>query len=482
MFGAAIASSRNPRLRKKRTMMAISQSTQFIADTLSAGDMSNKSKKKTASDHVLATGKWKGGRVKATDGLPFGAVMHILRENRRDRQYIDLLKFALFIFLFVYIQFELRRVFDSHFQSAGVKDQLLEEWLVEPEMPSQPYADERKFETTGNWEEFFLWLEGPFLGVLYRDSWYNDQSRGNYTGTDEAKRYLGIQSHIMGKIMMRQVRGQIISKQVLDGGKLYDVHPEFDDPEFQPYTAKNGTVHKVYGTYMESMSKIEGVSTGPMTWTMYGTQSWLHLFPFQSAEAATLINTLKENLYVDQATRIVSIDFVLINPSSNVITSVRLIWESTTQGVMRHKAHIMAMPINLYRTFRHHVRAVIEFFFLCGLTYFTCMEIREMIHHKPGLYFSSMWNRLEAINIVVFWTGLACHFLFVRQWSWGGIQWVDSEYLDIFDSGYMFQLNARLAAGNTLLSFLKVFKYLQVSDRFNLLWITLGKAMHDLVR
>jgi len=42
-------------------------------------------------------------------------------------------------------------------------------------------------------------------------------------------------------------------------------------------------------------------------------------------------------------------------------------------------------------------------------------------------------------------------------------------------------LNARLAAGNTLLSFLKVFKYLQVSNRFNLLWITLGKAMHDLV-
>ena len=47
--------------------------------------------------------------------------------------------------------------------------------------------------------------------------------------------------------------------------------------------------------------------------------------------------------------------------------------------------------------------------------------------------------------------------------------------------GYNFQLNARIAAGNTLLSFLKVFKYLQVSDRFNLLWITLGKATHDLM-
>ena len=46
----------------------------------------------------------------------------------------------------------------------------------------------------------------------------------------------------------------------------------------------------------------------------------------------------------------------------------------------------------------------------------------------------------------------------------GGVDWVSSEYLDIYDLGHIFQMNARLAAGNTLLAFLKVFKYLQVSN------------------
>ena len=66
--------------------------------------------------------------MKPGDGIPFGAVMYILRANRTDKQYRDLIKFFLFLFMFVIIQFELRRVFDSHFQSSGVKDQLIEEW------------------------------------------------------------------------------------------------------------------------------------------------------------------------------------------------------------------------------------------------------------------------------------------------------------------------------------------------------------------
>ena len=63
--------------------------------------------------------------------------------------------------------------------------------LVEPDLPHFPFADERKFETTGNWEEFFMWMEGPFLGVMFRNTWYNDQPRGNYSKSGAPKRYLG---------------------------------------------------------------------------------------------------------------------------------------------------------------------------------------------------------------------------------------------------------------------------------------------------
>ena len=51
---------------------------------------------------------------------------------------------------------------------------------------------------------------------------------------------------------------------------LWQVHPDFVHPDYQPFKATNGTVHPVYGTYMNSLSNLEGVSTGPMTWTMFG--------------------------------------------------------------------------------------------------------------------------------------------------------------------------------------------------------------------
>ena len=408
--------------------------------------------------------------------------MHILRENRRDRQYKDLVKFLVFVVIFVMIQFELRSVFDAHFQNAGLRELLVNEWLAEPDPPEVQYADMRSYNDVANWEEFFLWLEGPFSSVMFADTYYNGQSLGNYTSSGAPRRFFGTQTHILGKIYMRQIRSMPVEKEVLKGGETYQVFPDFTSAEYVPHNAANGTVHPIYGTYMDNaLSKLEGVSTGPATWTDYGRSGWLHLFPHDGENATKMIAALKEGLYVDQATRVVTVEFNLMNPASNVITTVRLLFESTIQGVMRHKAFIMAMPTNMYRTTRHLLRAGLEGIFFIFLVYLTGVEIREAIHHKAALYCASIWNRLEVLNLIGFWTGIMVHFYFVSQWSWGGVNWTHTEYFDIYDLGYIFQLNARLAAGNTLLAFLKVFKYLQVSDRFNLLWITLGKAMHDLV-
>ena len=169
------------------------------------------------------------------------------------------------------------------------------------------------------------------------------------------------------------------------------------------------------------MSNLEGVSTGPLTWTTFGRENWLHLFPHDEDGATDLISHLKEKLYVDQDTRIISIDFVLLNPSSNVITSVRLIWESTTQGIMRHKVHIMAMPINMYHTTRQYMRGGLEFFFVIGLTWLTISEIREMIHHKPALYFSSTWVDL---SIIFFYFPLPFIFLSLIIWFGSDFFWI----------------------------------------------------------
>ena len=466
--------------------MAIKQSSRFIAKAMHMQNnewvgSSNNRGSPTEKSFEVQNGPYKGAVVGSTEGIPFGAVMHILRENRRDRQYKDLIKFLFFVILFVLIQFELRSVFNCHFQNAGIKAHLLEEWFAEPSEDT-PYADTRVYEDTGNWEEFFIWLEGPFSQVMFRNEWYNGRSRGNYSSNQEPTRYIGTQMHILGKIALRQVRGKPVVKKVLDGGVTYNVYPDFTDPTYIPDIAKNGTVHPAYGTYFSSgLSRMEGVSTGPATWTIYGNDGWLQLLPHDPQNATKVFQKMKENMYADQGTRLVSIDFVVLNPASNVITTVRLVFESTAQGVMRHKAFIMAMPTNMYREPRHMYRFGLEVLFILGLIYYTVIEIREMIHLRPSLYCSSIWNRVEVINLIGFWAGISIHFYFVSQWSMGGINWVSTEYLDIYDLGHMFQMNARLAAGNTLLAFLKVFKYLQVSDRFNLLWITLGKAMHDLV-
>merc|ERR1711871_633784 len=164
-------------------------------------------------------------------------------------------------------------------------------------------------------------------------------------------------------------------------------YPDFQDPTYIPHTAPNGTVHPAHGTYISSgLSRMEGVSTGPATWTLYGDEGWLQLLPHDPENATKLFRQMKDNMYVDQGTRLVAIDFVVLNPASNVITVTRLLFESTSQGVMRHKAFIMAMPTNMYREPKHMVRAALEVMFIIGLIYYTVIEIREMIHIRPSLY------------------------------------------------------------------------------------------------
>ena len=176
---------------------------------------------------------------------------------------------------------------------------------------------------------------------MFRNEWYNGDSRGNYSSNGQPTRYIGTQMHILGKIAMRQVRGKPVVKKVLDGGVTYDVYPDFLDPSYIPHTAPNGTVHPAYGTYFSSgLSRMEGVSTGPATWTLYGNAGWLQLLPHDPENATKLFRQMKKNMYADQGTRLVAIDFVVLNPASNVITTSRLLFESTSQGVMRHKAFI----------------------------------------------------------------------------------------------------------------------------------------------
>ena len=120
---------KNHRLRNQATMLAIKQSTRFIAKAMKLQEDSSwvggSGKGESGpSAYTVSKGPYKGGQVQHSEGIPFGAVMHVLRENRRDRQYKDLIKFLFFVVLFVLIQFELRSVFNCHFQNAGIKAHL----------------------------------------------------------------------------------------------------------------------------------------------------------------------------------------------------------------------------------------------------------------------------------------------------------------------------------------------------------------------
>jgi len=357
--------------------------------------------------------------------------------------------------------------------------------------------NEKNFYDIVNADDFWGWVEGPLLGGLYFEDWYN----GEGTSTAEAA-HIVMYNRVLGGIRMRQVRvkedtschvpkplKKVISKcyprftpaQVSDASfgnsdGLSDADKKWftHTPDFNPHTSAS------YST--ESQSFIFEGGYNP-------TGGYNAMLPnTNSTRASYVVSQLKARRWIDQATRLVSVDLNVYNPNIAKFGIVRFDVEFLASGgaVATSSFKVQQLEMNPDKIFED---PDLLFMMICtcvllsfNLWYFF-LEVAELCQKGWKEYASDFWNYLEIINMTLLMISTGGLF----YWRWEGFTLLETfdpasdTYIPLHNTSFWVATFVNLNGINCVLTYLKVFKFLGVSPKMAQMVNTVAIASEDLL-
>jgi WD40 repeat protein/signal transduction histidine kinase len=187
----------------------------------------------------------------------------------------------------------------------------------------------------------------------------------------------------------------------------------------------------------------------------------------------------------DQATRLIDVNFHLYNPAIDLFVGVHHMLEIPTGG-----SYIAVLDRDVgYEifTFRDTGALVFESIFFAFVLFFVGLLINEGIQdkRKGNLlgFFLSWWNLMEIGNLITFVV------LYAYRWAWmdsssefnlARMLATNAYPEDLQRALQLYQSQVWCSAICTILTFLKLLKYVRLNDRLNVLTRTLSAAQQHL--
>ena len=399
-------------------------------------------------------------------------------ERRRKRYWRDFSFYLLFLFLILLGQFLEWQVTESYFFQEGTREQLInEEFTVAQTHIKKTYHD------IGQIDEFWEWLQGPVPQNLFPDGHNNGRPF-----TPREVNYVALQNKLVGRIRLRQMRVRSGPCQMGYGG----VSDSWSNECFPPYTED-----------VEDRSKfgrvewLDADETGTHAWQSAATYASYsasgHVVDIPADEAAfrSTIEQLRDDMFIDRATRAIFFNVNLYNQNLDMYQSVQLLFEFLATGaIVTHDVRIITNRIDPFFTAADQFRAVVLIVTLVFLTYYLGAWLFDywtsavLAGWRPFL--ANFWNVLLFINIVayfvVFFMRVAIIAGEMRQTLLYGDEGPTAdEYFPIEVIMNRFTMINAIMSLNILLSFLGSFRFLQVNPQLNFLWTVLTHAWPDLV-
>eukprot|EP00466_Bigelowiella_natans_P018648 jgi/Bigna1/80484/fgenesh1_pg.71_\ len=350
--------------------------------------------------------------------------------------------------------------------------------LVDDEIPYDVSRIKRNFREIDSIDEFWMWLEGPFLDQFY------PQVEPVYVadnGTQNGLRgYVGGQSRIVGVPRIRQLRSMrescdLPDQVAMEGEVCFSeagcIIPKIRCTEgIEQGTQVFGGVEYAYQTPNDLDS---GVS---LTWGQfsrwYPVSGYVQNFPspwYNSSysNATALIAALKASDWIDHLTRVVNVEFSLINTHTNDYMSGIMMVEYPLVG-----GAITSFDFNVGR-FVHYQNGngliALEIVVSIGFFCYLISELEAFSLLGTCKYLSTMSHLLMFLMLVI-WMLLIIMYIYIINYE-NSVDWTArDEYVPII------RLALGVRATTYLLSFLIAFAW------WNLLnYLTIIKAFAELL-
>ncbi|CAG0892278.1 unnamed protein product [Cyprideis torosa] len=339
----------------------------------------------------------------------------------------------------------------------------------------KPYNDTRNtLRGSSQMLDFWRFCEYILLESMYWEYWYDDAL------TPTIDNNILFQNRLLGAPRFRQLR-------VRDDSCV--VHENF-----------KAAIKQCYDVYSEGIEDTKPFGPGNSSEWLYhtsdeldGNTHWAKLTTYSGAGSIKDLSTLKRNAtndiahlrnnrWIDRATRAVFLDFTVYNANVNLFCVVKIVFEFPATGGLIPSWSFRTVKLLRYVTVMDYFIMACEFIFVFFIIYYMVEELIE-IKHNGCAYFRSVWNMLDLLVIVISIICIAFsifRYITVQDKIKGLLE--DDEmnrYANFEFLGYWQTRYNDMVAVCVFFAWIKIFKYISFNKTMTQLSSTLSRCAKD---
>ncbi len=427
-------------------------------------------------------------------------VYKALRSIRAEKDCSALFFHLVFLFLYVVILINAFRVNTNYMQMSALEDLFLDEEFSAEDVPNH----KKTFHDIATFEEYFQWVNGPFLNAIFADTYYNEKP---YDPSSWLMLPHGLSANkVVDSIRFRTVRVNANTGSWCGEQAFSDAVPSFwvqngaTDcyPAFSTDTRASGPWKNF--TYETGMSRVRGVSGYGGDWRIgYGHDGYVYYLPTaqKGNETPLSLETAKglvekdlvEPLWGDKSTRALVIDMNVVSFNIENIVAMRFVAEVMPGGGFN--LYTRMYPINL--TGLNTVYGIANISLQCIFLLWCLVKLGRtikmwasrgfMYFFKSPKTFVGFLNNFISLIVVLL-------LVVAQQITYGQsfVQSLTGEYphdvyrfSDIYEDARFFSYVSYFALLNVIFGFFKIFGYLRHFARLTIMWTALYRALPEIL-
>ncbi|CAF0929169.1 unnamed protein product [Adineta ricciae] len=323
--------------------------------------------------------------------------------------------------------------------------------------------------------DFWKAIQGPIFSRLY-----NNGSKGNYG-------YILNENKVLGVARLRQVRVKADSCKFHDKfNKRNLTHQCYaaytvDQEDQSPFGLRLSNVFTA-DAWNYIPARTTGTSNHRGMVSQYGGGGYVQLLTRNATRTMNILEELKRNSWINRGTRAVFFDLLVYNPNINLFCHVCLLAEYPSSGGVIPTAVIRAVELIQYTSIFDYVILACELAFTL-IVILQILECTIKIIRKKHLFLLDAWDLINLISIILSLICIVHEFLFhfSTRKHLNQLLQIETDYPN-FNNLFTLKLNLDFYLGLTLaLTWLKIFKYLNLNQTMLLLNKTISTCLNELI-
>ncbi len=437
-------------------------------------------------------------QLRSKKAIPVRDALQAVYKIYRDRKAREALYFLLFVAMFLGIT---QNVVDVQVEFGS--NNALMDLLLDEEFPGTQYK--KNFFEIMTQQEVWAWLQGPMLNGLYPTQYYNGEKFNN-----DSTGYTLSYFRLVGQMRLRQVR---VGRESCEVRRFADQTARHINPvtgvadSMGRYDTLDGTCFSEWAKDTQETTPFTKCAYDPVAQTTtsncttyffergqselnglfgyhgsYGHGGYTAYLPQDRAGASAVLERMKAERWIDRGTRAVSLDFNLYNTNTRMATNGRLVFELFRTGLIVRQAWFYTWRVSPYESLTDQGRVLLEIVFLIAWASYLKGEIARVARAKNKFAKLFSFRTLFEVGLLAgaFWY-MVSWVAVVVQTVWRDFDVNDTEYRDLYDIGEAYVSTFSIGGFVGLLMALKMFKFLGVSKNMVAIWLTLRRAVTDIV-